>query len=152
MNDKELFALDTNILVFADDPSSVVHSLAKNYLEEAFKGSRPVCLSPQILAEYFAVITNPKRIKNPLSVQEAATRVLFLNKSHHIKKIYPKHSALKRSAQFCAKHNIRGARIFDVFYALTLIDNGIHTLVTQNTKDFVFFKELKLINPFPLAV
>ena len=148
MKGAELLALDTNVLVFADDSSSPHHLKAKSYLEDALKGVKRVCLSHQVLAEYFAVITGRERAKNPLSVDQAKQRVLFLNRIRRIKKVFPKRSTLKRCVEFCAEHNIQGIRIFDALYATTLLDNKVRKLVTQNTRDFSAFKELELINPF----
>lgn len=145
-----MVALDTNILVIADDTSNANHHKAKTYLEKALTGSLQTCLTHQILAEYFSVITSPQRSEHPLSVDEATARVLYLNKTRRIKKVYPKRSTLKRCIQFCAEHGIRGSQVFDAIYATTLIDNRISKLATENTKDFAPFKNLGLqvMNPF----
>jgi len=150
MKGAELIGLDTNVLIYADDPSSPNHLKAKSYLEDALRGSLNICLSHQILAEYFSVITSPKTVKSPLRVEDAKERILFLNKTRAIKKIYPKRSTLKRCVKFCATKNIVGVRIFDALYATTLLDNRVQKLLTQNVKDFTPFEELglNLINPF----
>ncbi len=144
----EIFGLDTNILIFADDPSSPHHAASKEILEKVLNGSLRACVSPQILAEYFSVITSSRRVQKPLSAQDARLRVAFLSRTHRVKKIYPKRSTLRRAVEFCAEQNIKGARIFDALYAITLLDNQIHALITHNTKDFQLFKEIKLTNPF----
>ena len=136
MKGGERIGVDTNVLVFADDASNPHYSKAKGYLEDAIKGDITLCLSHQILAEYFSVITNPQRVRQPLSVEEAKERVLFLNRTRRIKKIYPKRSTLKRCIEFCAKNQIYGIQVFDVYFATVLLDNNIHKLITQNTKDF----------------
>lgn len=150
MKDGEFFALDTNILVYADDPSSANHLRAREYLERAVKGSLQACLSQQILAEYFSVVTSDRKVKHPLTVEEAKERTLFLNRIRSVKKVFPKRSTLKRAIEFCAKHDIRGVQIFDAVYATTLLDNRVKKLVTRNAADFKPFKELGLdvINPF----
>jgi len=150
MKDVELSGLDTNVLVYADDPSSPNHTKAKSYLEDALKGTQRVCLSPQVLAEYFSVITSPKTVKTPLRVEDAKERLLFLDRTRAIKKIYPKRFTLRRCVEFCARKDITGVRIFDAIYAMTLLDNRVHKLFTQNVKDFIAFKELglELVDPF----
>lgn len=150
MKDGELFGLDTNILVYADDPSSTNHLKAREYLEGAIKGSLRACLTHQILAEYFSVVTNERKVKLPLTVEEARERVLFLNRIRAIKKVFSKRSTLKRTIEFCARYGIQGVQIFDAIYAMTLLDNNIKKLVTRNTADFKFFKEMGLdvVNPF----
>ena len=145
-----MMGLDTNILVFADDAASSNYDKARKILEGALSGASHVCLTHQVLAEYFSVITSPRRVSKPLSVREAKERVLFLNRSRKIKKVYPKRSTLRRCVELCEQHNIRGARIFDALYAMTLLDNGIRRLATQNQRDFEVFRDrgLEIINPF----
>lgn len=150
MRGGDVVGLDTNILVYADDPSSNHHLRAREYLERALKLSIQACLSHQILAEYFSVVTSEKKVKQPLTVEEARERVIFLNRIRAIKKIYPKRSTFRRSVEFCAKHGIQGVRIFDAVYAITLLDNHVKKLITRNAADFKPFQELDLevINPF----
>ena len=134
-------AIDTNILVYADDPSSPHYAPARSCLEKALKDELKICLSHQILAEYFSVITSSKITHSPLSAKEGKDRVLFLSRNQRIKKVYSKRSTLKRCIEFCGQHDIRGARIFDAFYAMTLLDNHVRRLITKNIKDFTVFKE-----------
>jgi predicted nucleic acid-binding protein len=148
MKEDKWVGLDTNILVLADDPSSPHHAKAKMILEDAFQGSLQVCISPQILAEYYSVITSSRRMRNPLSITEARERILFLNKSRRIKKVFPKRLTLKKAVELSAQNGIQGARIFDVIYAVTLLENNIRHLLTQNVKDFSFINNLKIENPF----
>lgn len=136
----EYAGIDTNILVYADDSSSPHYEIAKHCLERALKDDLKVCLSHQILSEYFSVITSTRMAGFPLSAEEAKGRVLFLNRTRRVKKVYLKRSTLKRCIEFCAEQGITGARIFDAFYATTLLDNGVRRLITQNTKDFEVFK------------
>jgi len=150
MKKDELVGLDTNVLIYADDPSSVLHPAARGVLEEVFRGLWRACISPQILAEYYSVITSVKRCKNPLSAEEAKERVVWLNRVRILKKIYPRRSVLRRSVEFCAQKDIRGPRIFDVVYGITLLDYGVRRLKTNNVKDFLVFEKLGL-NPEPLA-
>lgn len=135
----DALALDTNILIYADNPESTYHRPAKEILESIFKGQMSGCLTQQILAEYFAVVTNGRRITNPLSPKEAEIRVLFFERSRRLRKIYPKRSTIKHAIQICAKNNFAGAQVYDIIYGVTLLENGIKRLVTENVKDFAVF-------------
>lgn len=143
MKTGKMVGLDTNILVYADDPLSSHYRTAKQVLEAAFRGVLQLCLSHQVLAEYFSVITRSQKVANPLTAAEAKDRVLFLERTRRIKKIYPKHSTLRRCVELCAEYNIQGLRIFDALYGLTLLDNKVHQLLTNNPKDFIFLKDLE---------
>ena len=148
MKAANMVALDTNILVIADDPSSPHHETAKNLLERVLSGSLGACISQQVLGEYFSVVTSTRRINRPLTGDEAAQRILFLARSRRLKKVYPRHSTLERSVALCARLGIGGARFFDILYAITLLDNNIHRLMTQNVSDFKMVPGLIPENPF----
>ena len=150
MKGSELTGIDTNVLVIADNPSHPHHYKARKILEDVLSGVTKGCISHQVLAEYYAVITSRQKIEQPLSAEEAKVRVLYLEKGRKLKKIYPKRSTLKRCILFCAEKDIRGAKFFDALYAMNLLDNGVRKLLTQNIRDFVPFKErgLDLVDPF----
>ncbi len=150
MKGSDWVGIDTNVLVIADNPSHPHHFQARKILEDVLRKAVKGCLSHQVLAEYYAVVTSPQKIEQPLSAEEAKARVLYLEKVRSLKKIYPKRSTLKRCVMFCAEKDIRGARFFDAFYAMNLLDNGVHKLITQNVKDFIPFKErgLEVVDPF----
>lgn len=142
MKTTETIGLDTNILLYGDDPGSPHYASAKQVMDSVFNGTFHACISHQVLAEYFSVATSSPRLKLPLSSKEASDRILFLEKTRKLKKIYPKRSTLKRAIQVCAGLNIRGPKIFDIIYGMTLLDNNIHKLLTNNTKDFSLLEGL----------
>ncbi len=148
MSDPAWVGLDTNILVHATDPSGHHYEKAREVIVKILQGTLHGCLSQQVLAEYFAVMTSG-RLEHPLSVEEAKERVLILSRARRIKKLYPKRRTFRKCIEFCAKNEIQGRRFFDAFYAFTLIENGVKRLMTQDTKDFRFFEgQLEIMDPF----
>src|SRR6266571_4614908 len=71
MTTSEVTLLDTNILVYAADETSEFYVPAKEIRDRGVQGDIPVAVSAQILFEFFAVITNPRRVTQPRSPQEA---------------------------------------------------------------------------------
>ncbi len=72
----ETCLLDTNILVYAADETSPFHQDAKALREKGMKGEMSLCICPQVLSEYFAIITDPKRVNEPRTQKEAVP-ILF---------------------------------------------------------------------------
>lgn len=89
--------LDSNILVFADNEDSPNHQKAKELREKARNGEINAYISPQIILEFFAIITNPKRVEKPLSFEDAYKEAEKYLLSHNIKKIHPKETTLERT-------------------------------------------------------
>ncbi len=56
--------LDTNILVHAYNKSSPNQIEAAGIIRKAMQGEIEACLTPQVLYELFAVVTDPKRVEN----------------------------------------------------------------------------------------
>ncbi len=88
--------LDTNIVVYAADAGSPFHVPAKELRDRGFRGELPLVISPQVLLEFFAVITNPRRVQTPRSPQEATAEMAKYMRSRRIRMIYPGADILRR--------------------------------------------------------
>ncbi|RZB36062.1 MAG: hypothetical protein SRB2_02567 [Desulfobacteraceae bacterium Eth-SRB2] len=67
--------IDTNVLVYATDGTSPFHEAARNLRDKGLNGEVSLCICPQILNEFFAIVTSPKRVTNPRTQQEALEEV-----------------------------------------------------------------------------
>ena len=67
---KPIGLVDTNLLVYAHDLSSPFHNRAKTWLEKMIN-QHQVVLSWQNLLEFYTIVTDPRRVTNPLSATEA---------------------------------------------------------------------------------
>jgi predicted nucleic acid-binding protein len=59
--------LATNVLVYAADAGSPFHEAARQLRDRGVHGGIPLGVSPQVLLEFFAVITHPRRVQTPRS-------------------------------------------------------------------------------------
>jgi len=71
----EAIFLDTTILVHSHNLSSPHYEKASAIRNKVCHGEISASISPQILMEFFAVITNPKRVTSPLSPELAIAEV-----------------------------------------------------------------------------
>lgn len=58
---------DTNVLIYALDADAPHHTAARALLEAARDGSTTLYVTPQILSEFYAVVTNARRGAKPRS-------------------------------------------------------------------------------------
>jgi len=70
-----LALLDTNVLVYAHDQDSPHHGTAKHLLQAGDRPEAGLCVTPQTLAEFFAVVTNAKHVASPRSAEEALVAI-----------------------------------------------------------------------------
>ena len=84
----DLALLDANILVYADQEEDEHHQTTKALRDQGRDGEIAVCVCPQVLNEYFAVVTNQRRVTQPRSAESAMGEVQSYIRSKQIRKIY----------------------------------------------------------------
>lgn len=144
-----VYALDTNILVYAHNTASPYHEAAKLFVEKQMNsrnedGSLDVCLPAQVVMEFINVVTW-ERLGKSLSVKQALEIVQgYLNAGVSI---INQHSTQLQTFLELMQSVTTRKKIFDVSLAATLKDNGVTGLYTVNTKDFEGFSFLNVTNP-----
>lgn len=128
--------IDTNLLVYAHNRQAPLFEASSSLLDAALRRADLHCVSPQNLAEFFVVVTDPRRFPAPLPPLEAARRLSRLWRSRTLHKIYPKRGTHERAARLAARLDRRGGDFFDVLLAQTMLDNGVGRVVTADTRDF----------------
>jgi toxin-antitoxin system PIN domain toxin len=140
--------LDTNVLIYAADAGSPFHEPARQLRDRGFRGELPLVVSPQVLLEFFAVVTNSRRVQAPRSPQEATAEMAKYMRSHHIRTIYPRPDILQRVLALHAQHpQVTRQEIFDLYLAATMLSNGITRIYTYNQQHFTPFQELTVLTP-----
>ncbi|MCL4708977.1 PIN domain-containing protein [bacterium] len=144
-----MFAVDTNILVYAHNAGSALHANASAFIKKIVaqrdeNGQHVIGVPAQVYAEFINVITR-QTIEKPLPL---AVAVAVIEK--YIKVGVPiMHTQRTQLYTFIelAKTVTTRKKTFDLFLAATLKDNNIEGLYTVNTIDFQDFSFLKVINP-----
>ena len=131
--------LDTNILVYAKDQSSIYHTWSLDIIE----GPMECVTSSKNLLEYFAVVT--KGHEPMLAPVEAETDLNEFMDSFEI--LFPNGSSFQICLDLAGNHQPKGLLIHDFEIAAIAIANGISKLATVNAGDFKVIEELDLICP-----
>lgn len=139
--------LDTNILVYAADETSPFHKVAKTLRDKGLKGEISLCVCPQVLNEFFAIVTDSKRVSNPRSQKEAQIEIEKYFNSKNILKIYPGPDAIERTLDLLKRYEITKQEIFDLQLVVTMLSNNVTRLYTFNLDDFSRFKEIEVLSP-----
>jgi toxin-antitoxin system PIN domain toxin len=67
--------VDANILLYAEDETSPYHVLSRTWWDAKLSGTESVCLCWTVLNAFIRIGTNPRVFTNPLSLDQAITRV-----------------------------------------------------------------------------
>jgi hypothetical protein len=63
--------VDTNVLVYAVFPAMPEHAASRTLVDTAKATGADLCFAPQNLIEFYAVVTDPRRVTQPKSSDEA---------------------------------------------------------------------------------
>ena len=149
-----MFAIDTNLLVYAHNTDSKFHKQSAAFVTQVInerdqKGQYKICLPTQVLSEFVHVITW-QRVEKPLSITEAV-RVVRDYRDRGIPIIHQRETQIQTFLELLESSTTR-KKVFDIVLAATLKDNGISGLYTVNVDDFKTFDFLEAINPLqPLS-
>lgn len=131
-----LTLLDTNVLVHAVYRGSSLHPPAARLVELGLRERGRYCISPQNLVEFMSVTSQPRFVDPPLPPAEAARMAGLLFRSRRLRKIHAMRGTVARAIREGSALGLRGARWYDFFLAMTARDAGVHTIITENTRDF----------------
>src|SRR5919201_1071727 len=77
----ELAALDTNVLVYILYADAEHHRAARPLVDQGRNPHTALCLTPQVFAEFYSVVTNPRQVteaKSPEAVLEVITNLIAI--------------------------------------------------------------------------
>lgn len=145
MKISEPVLVDTNILVYAHNQDSLFHSQALHLIHLVLAGEIKGILTEQNLLEFYAIITDPRRVTNPLATTEALKLINnYLNSPFEI--ILPTKDSMEIILSLCKQKKICGSQIFDAFLVATMLSNQVKTIITLNVKDFMHFIQIEIID------
>lgn len=141
------YLIDTNILVYAYNEDVEFHEEALRILENALNKNINAAIADKSLFEFFAIITDKKRVENPITIDEAIEIIDFLVDSN-IKIIYSSPFSFLKTLELTKKYQVKKQDIFDINLVALMIQNKIDTIITADDKHFKNIKEISVLNPF----
>lgn len=120
-----LALLDTNILVYATDKSSPFHETSLSLREKGLSGDLSFCICPQTLTEFFAIITDSKRVNNPRTQKEALGEIEKYLSSKNIFKIYQGPEVIEIMINLLKKYKFAKQKVFDLQLVATMLSNRL---------------------------
>ena len=142
------YLIDSNILVYSYDIDSPYYEKSMELMEtRVLKGEINACIAHQSLYEFYAVITDPKRVRAPLEQNKAMEIIELFQNAVNLKKIFSLSTTLNTTMKLLKKYPVLKQNIFDLILVATMLDNGIKGVYTANEIHFKPFDFLEVINP-----
>ena len=134
--------LDTNILIRVSEPQSVA---SRAVIREIENGSKLV-LVPQVLREYWAVVTRPPESNGMgLTPEQAGKEIGRLTERFEL--ILDSPDCYRHWERLVSRYGIKGIQTHDTNLVGTMLTHGIPSILTLNRADFDRFTEIRVISP-----
>jgi toxin-antitoxin system PIN domain toxin len=137
--------LDTNVLVYAVDSEARLHAACREVVSRAMSGRLGAVVVPQVLMEFFAVVTSARRVQSPLSAADATAQVTDWRQSIRVR--YPTQRCLEEWAVMTEQLRPVGLEVHDVFLAAQMLAHGIREICTVNAGDFAGIEGITVLHP-----
>jgi predicted nucleic acid-binding protein len=140
--------IDTNILVYSIDTSlenRVFHRASLKVLRPTER--ELLYISPQILAEFYAVITSASAVKNPIAPLEAISRIKRLSQMPNLKILQISPQVQEKWLELLELNPVKGSQVFDLFHLATMLTSEIKRIYTFNDGDFNWYQNIDVIIP-----
>jgi predicted nucleic acid-binding protein len=141
----DITLVDTNVLVYAMFPESEHYNPSRAILDKSRQEEINLCITPQIFSEFYAIVTNTRRVTVPCTSQEAL-RVLdeILELPGMILLPIPV-DILDRMKTLLQKYPVTGHSVFDIQLLATILGNGIEKIYTFDRNHFERFSEIQIL-------
>lgn len=104
-------------------------------------------MSPQILNELYATLTNPKSVNSPLRYIEVLNEIKLYFSSIYIKKIFPTQQTVEILLDLLAKYHVTKQEIHDLNIVAIMLTYNISQICTYNVTDFKNYNEITVFSP-----
>jgi predicted nucleic acid-binding protein len=114
-------------------------------LEAGRAGQATLYITSQVLCEFYAIVTNPRRVLRPRPFGSAITAILGMLPFLHVLPIPAR--AVQGWIDLLKRRPVTGGAVFDLQLAATMLANDVQRIYTFNAADFADFKELTVLEP-----
>ena len=137
--------IDTNILAYAANTKAVHHRAALEVFRPTEKAR--LCVSSQVMAEFYSYLTNPTILASPLTSKEALFRIRRICQMSHVHLLSTPPNLFQEWMNLVEENPVTNGKIFDLLHVAIMLSHGIKTIYTFNASDFLWCSEIIVIDP-----
>jgi predicted nucleic acid-binding protein len=138
--------IDTDFLVAAEIRDHPFHREADALLYSLLDNGHDLALAPQTLAEFIHIVTDGKRMPQPLTVAEAIARAEHWWQASEVVRVYPDGESVVDFLAWLKRHQLGRKRLLDTLLAATFHGAGVKRIVTNNERDFKVLGVFELVS------
>jgi predicted nucleic acid-binding protein len=131
--------IDTDFLVAVDVKDHPFHSHADELLTTLLRDGHDLAVAPQTLAEFIHVVTDARRMPQPLSLTEAVSRAEHWWQAAEVVRVFPDGRGVADFIEWLRTYQLGRKRLLDTMLAATFRSAGIRRIITNNEADYRVF-------------
>jgi predicted nucleic acid-binding protein len=141
-----MILVDTNLLLRASQPGDKQHQTAVDAIVKVGELGYEPCIVPQVLYEYWVVVTRPLRNNGfGMSADNAKEEIdRFLNRFHYVSD-HP--DLFNEWFRLVVEYNVQGKVEHDARLVAAMILGNVTHMLTFNYDDFQRFAEITIVAP-----
>lgn len=128
--------MDTNVLIYALDESSVFHLRACEILQDE---NNLLFTTSKNISEYFAVCSK-------LGIESSKIWGFYEDLSNNLTFLFPNQDTLQHFEMLFQKYKPKGNRVYDIEIVSIMLANNIKHVATFNVDDFKNVSEIEILN------
>ena len=137
--------VDANLLLYAYDSSSPQHEPARKWLESTLSEPEPSAFAWMTILAFLCIGTNPRALRQPLSVADALEIVSEWLSRANIVVVNPTERHWEIFRGLVVKGQAQSSLISDAHLATLAIEHG--AILATTDRDFTRFPGLRILNP-----
>lgn len=131
--------IDTDFLVAVEIRDHPFHRQAEALLQSLLDSGHDLAVAPQTLAEFIHVVTDARRMPQPLSNAEAISRAEHWWQAAEVRRVFPDGQCVMDFLGWLSRYQLGRGRLLDTLLAATFQRAGVKRLVSNNAKDYTVF-------------
>jgi predicted nucleic acid-binding protein len=140
-----IYGIDTDFLVAAEIQDHPFHCEADALLQALLKDGHELALVPQTLAEFIHIVTDGKRMPQPLTMAEAISRAEHWWQAGEVVRVFPDGHAVSEFMVWLTRHQLGRKRLLDTMLAASFHSAGVRRIVTNNERDYKSFGVFEIV-------
>lgn len=137
--------IDTDFLVAAEITDHPFHRQADALLRKLISEGHDFALAPQTLAEFIHVVTDARRMPQPLTMPQAIGHAQRWWEAKEVVRAFPSSHSTSNFFQWLRHHQLGRKRLLDTMLASTFKAAGITRIITNNARDYEVLGSFEII-------
>jgi predicted nucleic acid-binding protein len=137
--------IDTDFLVAVEIRDHPFHLPADALLQQLLADGHDLALAPQTLAEFIHVVTDARRMPQPLPMAEAIRRAEHWCQAAEVVRVFPDGAAVADFLQWLTRHRLGRKRLLDTLLAASYHRAGVSRIITNNERDFKVLRVFEIV-------